>query len=326
MRPQQPDATQVLLLHDRPGDYLADLEQRFPAVDFHTCTRPDDVQASLERVRPKAVFSFKSSGLRGPAHRGAVECPHVEWIQVAGAGFDHLQPVKRDDLVITNCAGVLSAFMAETVLGAMLMLNVGFPRYMAQQRARHWEEQPWTALAGKTALIIGLGQIGRRVAVHARHLGMHVIGMRARGGTVPEVDELVVREQLPMALGRADVVCLHVPFTAETHNLLDASAFAAMKRGTLLVNTARGGVVNENALLEALLDGTLGAAHCDVFESEPLPPDSPLWDAPNLVITPHMADTVADYGVRFASFFADNLQRWLAGEPLQNIVDPDRGY
>jgi phosphoglycerate dehydrogenase-like enzyme len=326
LSPPRPDPTRVLLLHDRPEDYLADLQQRFPTVDFHTCTRPEDVDAALERSRPQAVFSFKSSGLRGPAHRGAVECPHVEWIQVVGAGFDHLQPVERDDLLITNCAGVLSAFMAETVLGAMLMLNVGFPRYMEQQRARHWQEQPWTALAGKTALVIGLGQIGCRVAIHARHLGMHVIGMRARGGAIPEVDELVTREQLPVALARADVICLHVPFTEETHNLLDANAFASMKRGALLVNTARGGVVDEDALLEALRDGTVGAAHCDVFESEPLPKDSPLWDAPNLVITPHMADTVSDYGVRFAAFFADNLERWLEGEPLHNVVDPKRGY
>jgi phosphoglycerate dehydrogenase-like enzyme len=208
----------------------------------------------------------------------------------------------------------------------MLTLNVGFPRYTAQQRAHVWQQHPWQGLAGKTALVIGLGAIGRRVAAHARHLGMRVLGLRARPGALDAVDEMVDLEGLHDALGRADVVCVHVPLTVATRGLLDVHAFRRMKRGAILINTSRGGVMDEDALREALADGTLAAAYLDVFATEPLPADSALWDTPNLVLTPHISDTVADYQERFADFFADNLDRWLKGQPLANVVDPTRGY
>ena len=324
--PRDPASLRVLLLHDHPERYRDALTARFPGVAFDACTRGDDVEAALARVRPHAVFSCKCPGLPGPVHRAALEWLDVEWIQVAGTGFDHLQPVTRDDVVITNCAGVLSPFMAETVLGAMLMLNTGFHTYLAQQRERVWRMQPWTALAGKTLLVIGLGSIGRRVARHARGLGMRVLGLRTRPGKVDEVHETLPPGALLDALPRADVIAVHVPLVASTRNLLDAQAFSRMKRGAIVVNTARGGVMDEDALLAALRDGTVAAAHLDVFATEPLPADSALWDAPNLVITPHMADSVSDFEARFAAFFADNLERWLAGRALHNVVDPERGY
>lgn len=323
---RDPAASPVLVLHDRPDLYLEDFRRRFPRVPFTACTRPDDLPHALVRARPQAVFSCKCKGLPGPVHRQVLEWLDVEWIQVAGTGFDHLQPVEREDVVITNAAGVLSPFMAETVVGAMLMLNVGFHRYIAQQRERTWRMNAWTALAGKTVLVIGLGEIGRRVSRHARHFGMRVLGLNARGGDVAEVHEMISRGGLHAALARADVVCVHVPLLPSTRNILDAKAFAHMKRGAIVINTARGGVMDEDALLAALRDGTVSAAHLDVFATEPLPADSPLWDAPNLVITPHMADSVSDWESRFAAFFADNLERWLAGEPLLNVVDPARGY
>ena len=324
--PRDPHQCRVLLLHDRPQLYLDALRARFPAINFTTCTEPDGIAAALAAARPQVVFSCKCAGLPGPVHRAALDWLDVQWIQVAGTGFDHLQPVDRGDVVITNGAGVLAPFMAETVLGAMLMLNTGFHTYLAQQRERRWQMQPWSALAGKTALIIGLGTIGRRVAQHARHLGMQVLGLRAGAGRVRDVHEMVQPDQMHAALARADVVCVHVPLVASTRNLLDAQAFAHMKPGVIIVNTARGGVMDEDALLAALHEGRVAAAHLDVFAREPLPADSALWDAPNLVITPHMADAVSDWETRFAQFFADNLERWLAGEPLLNEVDPARGY
>jgi phosphoglycerate dehydrogenase-like enzyme len=323
---RNPRECRVLLLHDRPQLYLDALRARFPAVRFSTCTEPQAIPDALAAARPQVVFSCKCAGLPGPLHRAALEWLDVEWIQVAGTGFDHLQPVDRGDVVITNAAGVLAPFMAETVLGAMLMLNTRFHTYLAQQRERVWRMQPWTALAGKTVLVIGLGTIGRRVAAHARHLGMHVLGLRAGTTPVREVHEMVPPERLHGALARADAVCVHVPLVPSTHKLLDAQAFAQLKPGAIIVNTARGGVMDEQALLAALADGRVAAAHLDVFETEPLPPDSPLWDTPNLVITPHMADAVSDWETRFAQFFADNLQRWMDGEALLNQVDPARGY
>ena len=137
---------------------------------------------------------------------------------------------------------------------------------------------------------------------------------------------MVPSRDLHHALGQADVVCVHVPLTAATRGLLDVRAFAHMKRDAILINTSRGGVMDEEALRDALISGTLAAAYLDVFASEPLPADNALWDTPNLVLTPHISDTVTDYQERFAAFFADNLDCWLNGRPLANVVDPVRGY
>ncbi len=175
-------------------------------------------------------------------------------------------------------------------------------------------------------LIIGLGEIGRRVAIHCRHLGMRVLGMRRQGGTVNEIDEAITRDELPEALGRADIISVHVPLIDSTRNLLDQQAFGQMKPGVIIVNTSRGGVMDENALIQALESGHVAGAHLDVFAEEPLPEDNPLWDVDNLVITPHVSDSVTDWETRFALFFADNLEHWLAGEPLMKVIDSDRGY
>jgi phosphoglycerate dehydrogenase-like enzyme len=208
----------------------------------------------------------------------------------------------------------------------MLMLNYGLTGYVAQQRERCWQGHAWSGLRGRTALILGLGNIGRAVAAHCQYLGMHVLGLRRSAAEVAGVDELVAAEALHAALARCDVLCLHVPLTQHTRGLIDRAEFAALKPGALVVNTARGGVMVEGALHDALRDGRVRGAFVDVFEQEPLPPDSPLWDAPNLFISPHMADTVSDYEQRFTDFFADNLQRWLDGEALHNVVDPIAGY
>jgi len=316
----------VLILHDRAQLYLEALQSRFPDQNFVICGDPQQVQAALEKHRPEVVLSLKCEGMPGPAHRLAAHFPTVRWLQVCGAGFEHLLPLERDDVIITNATGVLSEFMAESVLGAILMLNFSTLTYLEQQRRKHWEIQPWTGLRGKTALIIGLGEIGRRVAAHCRYHGMQVIGMRRGHGAVAAADECIAPQELAAALGRADVISVHVPLIESTRNLLDRNAFTRMKPGVILINAARGGVMDEAALLDALNSGQVAGAHVDVFATEPLPADSPLWDAPNLVITPHMMDSVSDWESRFAQFFADNLQRWLAGEPLLKVVDPERGY
>ena len=324
--PSNHNSPPILILHDRAHLYLEQLQQRFPQQIFVVCADPQQVQSALETHQPEVVLSLKCAGMPGPAHRTAVNYPTVKWLQVCGAGFEHLLPLERDDVIITNATGVLSDFMAESVLGALLMMNFGFPRYLEQQRRHHWQMNPWSGLKGKTALIIGLGEIGRRVAGHCRHLGMRVLGMRRTAAPVVEVDEVIALKDLPAALGRADVISVHVPLIDSTRNLLDRAAFARMKPGVIIVNTSRGGVMDESALLQALASGQVAGAHLDVFASEPLPADSPLWEAPNLVITPHVTDSVSDWETRFALFFADNLQRWLAGETLMKIVDPERGY
>ncbi len=318
--------TTVLILHDHSDLYLDQFKARFPQLKFVVCAVAEQVQATLDKHQPQVVLSNKTSALRGDAHRIAAHYPSVKWLQVCGAGFEHILPMERDDVVITNATGVLSDFMAECVLGTLLMLNFGAHRFLDQQRRHEWKKHLWTGLKGKTALIIGLGEIGRRVASHYRYMGMQVLGLRRQAGTVDEVDEIITPENLPSALARADVLSVHVPLIDSTRNLINREAFGHMKPGIIIVNTARGGVMDESALLDALASDHVAAAHLDVFATEPLPADDPLWDAPNLLITPHVADSVTDWETRFAMFFADNLDLWLEGKPLMKVVSTTRGY
>ncbi|MDH3468898.1 MAG: NAD(P)-binding domain-containing protein, partial [Gammaproteobacteria bacterium] len=175
-------------------------------------------------------------------------------------------------------------------------------------------------------LIVGLGNIGRRVAARAKAAGMRVTGMRARPMPVDDVDEMISPDRLPAAVAASDFIAVHVPLTTATHRLIDRSVIDAMPPHAVLINASRGAVVDEAALYLALKQRRLKGAVLDVFEHEPLPDDSPLWDLDNVVITPHMADSIDNWQLRMTEQFCANLQRWRAGQPLQNIVDPKRGY
>jgi phosphoglycerate dehydrogenase-like enzyme len=256
----------------------------------------------------------------------AIRFPSVIWFHNGGVGVDHLQPWETDRVTVTNCAGVLAPFLAETVLGAMIMLNFGFHRYLRHQAARRWQQLSWRPLAGRTILVVGLGNIGRAVARKAKEQGMRVLGVRNSSEKPPEVDELRPLSRLHESLAEADFVSLHVPLTGATHHLIDREALAAMRPESFLINAARGPVVEETALIKTLEAKRIAGAYLDVFETEPLPPESPLWDFENVIISPHASDLVEDWDVRFARFFAANLERWMEGDPLKNIVDPARGY
>ncbi len=316
-----PGDCRVLVLHDRPEDFRDALAARFPGLTIDYATNGEAVPAALERVRPQAIFSIKQPNFPPAEHRPAVDFPTVEWFQVGGSGYEHIQPWDGERLTVTNCAGVLAPFQAETCIAAILMLNGGFPRYLDQQRRAEWRQHFFRPLAGQTLAVVGLGQIGGRVAAHAKALGMRVLGLRRSGVPHPAVDALYPPEALHQVLGEADVVSLHLRLDEATRHTIDREALDCMKPGALLVNTARGPVVDEAAVIAALEEGRLGGAYLDVFETEPLPADSPLWGLKNVILTPHVADAVPDWTVRFADFFADNLERWLAGVPLENQVE-----
>ena len=316
----------VLVVHDEPAPYIDEMRARHPGVPIATCTHPAGLRAALAETRPTAVLSIKCPGIPAPAHRPILDQPEVRWIHTGGVGVEHLHPWEAARVTVTNSGGVLAHVMAQTVIGAMLMLNFGFHRYLHQQRRRQWRRHGFSDLRGQTALVIGLGHIGRRVAAEAKHHGMTVIGVRKSAGRAPEVDRQVTLDALPDVLPLADFVCLHVPLTGDTRGVLGAGAFARMRPGAKLVNTARGGVVDEAALVDALEHGPLESAYMDVFETEPLPPDSPLWGREDLVISPHVADSVAQWPSHFARFFSGNLERFMAGEPMHNVIDVTRGY
>jgi phosphoglycerate dehydrogenase-like enzyme len=198
--------------------------------------------------------------------------------------------------------------------------------YAAHQRARRWVSGRMTPVDGRTLAIVGLGKTGQTVARYAKGLDLHVLGVPARPQSTPFVDEVVGQAALAAVLPRADAVVLCLPLTAATRGLFDQRAFAAMKDGALLVDVSRGGIVDTQALIEALQSKKLKGAALDVFEQEPLPEDRPLRAFDNAIITPHCSSVYHGWERDAAQMFADNLERYRHGEPLQNVVDPARGH
>lgn len=250
--------------------------------------------------------------------------PRLEWIQGMGAGVEQLAKagVPRGRVVVTNASGVSAGSMAEWVLGRLLQVWKRFREADEHQRAHAFVRSYGRSFAGSTLGIVGMGSIGRAVAERARAFGVHVLGLRRTEAADPApAHELFGPERLHELLGRSDAVVIAAPETPETRHLIDAAALAAMKPGAVLVNVARGSLVDEAALADALGSGRLGAAVLDVFEQEPLPPGSPLWDLPNLYASAHSSVSVDRYAEDVFDLFADNLARFLAGRPLRNRVD-----
>ena len=312
----------VLIAHNEPTDFRDLLAARFPGVEFVYATTARGIIESLARHDPEVAFSIKHPGFPSEAHVPIPAYPSVRWIQIGGSGFDHLAPWDGVRVTVTNGAGVLAPYLAESVTGAMLALGGGFLNYVEQQRARRWNPVAFAPLRDRMLLVVGFGKIGACVARNAKALGMRVVGIRATPAPHPAVDEMHGPDALHALLPAADFVSLHVRLNDATRGLLSREALAAMKRGAYLVNTSRGPVVDESALIDALRSGRLGGAYLDVFETEPLPADSPLWAMPNVLITPHTSDNIHGWPRRFAALFADNLDRWRAGEPLLNLVIP----
>jgi len=310
-----------VLIYAANAETLAeDLRARCPGETVHAVDRADALPGALAAHRPEAVFAIKSLALGPQTHRPILDAPSVRWLHVGGSGYEHVAGWDAGRITLTNCTGVLAPFLAETVIGALMALNCGLIRYHAQQRERVWRQLAFRPLAGQTLLVVGAGAIGAEVALRASALGMRVIGLRRSGGPVAGVDEMRPPEALTASLGEADAVSLHLRLTPATQGLFDAAMFGAIKPGAIFINTARGGHVVASDLLAALESGHLRGAYLDVFETEPLPPDSPLWTAPNLLISPHAADGVEDWEAHFSALFAENLEHWRAGRALRNVV------
>ncbi len=310
----------VLIYADNAESLAADLRARCPGETVHAVDRAETLPGALRAHRPEVVFSIKSMTLGPETHRPILGCESLRWLHVGGSGFEHVLGWDTGRITVTNCVGVLAPFLAETVIGALVALNCGLIRYHAQQRHRVWRQHTFRPLAGQTLLIVGAGAIGAEVASRASGLGMRVIGLRRSGEPVAGVGEIRTPDALTASLAEADAVSLHLRLTPDSEGLFDAAMFAAMTPGAIFINTARGGHVVERDLVAALEAGHLGGAYLDVFETEPLPAESPLWEAPNLLISPHAADGVEDWEARFAALFAENLENWRAGHALRNVV------
>ncbi len=316
----------VLIIDDGTQPYLRHLNEIAPECSYYRCEEGEDVSGALARARPEIVFGLHCPTYPVFSHAAALKFETVKWLHNGGAGIDHLKAWDTERITVTNSAGVSSQFMAETVTGAILMMNYRFPEYFEQQRAHVWEKLPWESLSTKTVLVVGLGGIGTLVAQRLRAFGAYVIGARRSSRPCAEVDEQIAMSDLHEALPRADYVCIHVPNTEETQNLVDAAFLQHMKPTARLINTARGAQVDEAALIAALRAGQIAGAYLDVFRTEPLPDASPLWDLPGVVISPHYSDAADGWRSGSALFFAENLKRYLNGAPLRNICNPAAGY
>ena len=280
-------------------------------------------------------------GRRTPADLSRV--PRLRWLQVGSAGVDHLaaDPPWAKGIAVTNGRGVFAIPIGEYVSGAILRINQPFQRWSADQAAHTWpsEDEPVASIVrGRTAVVVGYGSIGREVARQLAALGLRILAVKPRpevrhdasyrvpgtgdpDGSIPE--RIVGVEDLAAAAREADYLVLTLPLTPASRGLVDGRILAALPATAWLMNVSRGALVDEAALLDALRAGRLAGAVLDVFAKEPLPADDPLWDAPNVTVTPHVSGATD----RFRDdLIVENVRRYLAAEPLLNLVDPERGY
>jgi phosphoglycerate dehydrogenase-like enzyme len=262
--------------------------------------------------------------------------PTLKWIHTgsAGVGAALFPELVNSSVVLTNSAGLHAPPMAETVVGIMLYFARGFDFAMRAQSAGRWDQDafsttasPITELSGGTLGIIGYGGVGRAVAEKARAFGMHVLATRRSARPSDDGTEIVNgRAGLERLLRESDVVVITVPATAQTQRLIGAAELRWLKPGAVLINVARGSIIDEAALIEVLRAGKIRGAGLDVFEREPLAADSELWRLPNVLILPHVSATTPRFWERQAAFIIDNFHRYLRGQPLRNVVDKQQGY
>lgn len=257
--------------------------------------------------------------------------PSLRWVQAVGAGIEQLDPpgLAALGITLTNASGVAAAPIAEFVLAQMLGVWKNIRLFDRLQRDNVWKRQDTSLVPGKTLGIVGLGAIGRATAIRARAFDMRVLGSTRRatpGMADRDVDELFAVDSIDQMLGRCDAVLASIPATPDTVRYFDANRFAAFKTGSLFCNISRGAIVYEPALLAALDAGRPAKAILDVTAVEPNPPESPLWEHPNVHLSPHASTSVDGYGERIIDLFLENLARWRANEPLRNVVDPKLGY
>lgn len=311
------------------------------------CATEDDVPPQLDALAGRVELRpVDAAGLAG-ALRGAEAlllwdffsralehdwdaADRLRWVHVAAAGVDTLmfEALRRSEVVVTNARGVFDRPIAEFVLGAVLAHAKRVHESRELQRQHVWRHRETRSVRGARAMVVGTGGIGRETARLLRAVGVRVAGAgsRARPEPDPDLGRIVASAELADHVGDVDYLVNAAPLTPATRGLIDAAVLAALPPHAHLVNVGRGATVVEEDLLAALRTGALDGATLDVFETEPLPPDSPVWDAPGLVVSAHLSGDVVGWQDALARQFIDNARRWLDGEPLPNVVDKERGY
>ncbi len=305
--------------------------------------RPDQ-EAQLHKIAPHADFTFAING------KASIEQVHManiilgsvppkflkgaeslEWLQLNSAGTGgYTNGILKDGVILTNASGSYGLAISEHLLAMAMALQKKLHMYLLNQQNALWQDEgPITSMFGATVLVVGLGDIGGEFAKRCKCLGSHTIGIRRVAREKPDyVDAVYTMEQLDDLLPKADIVALSLPQTKETTHLFSADRFKRMKKGAILLNVGRGSAIDQEALIEALASGQLGGAGLDVTDPEPLPDNHPLWDAENLILTPHVSGGyhLAETQKRLFQLSAGNLKKYLAGEKMDSVVDFETGY
>ncbi len=257
--------------------------------------------------------------------------PRLKWVQVMSAGVDAYLDggLRKSPVTLTNVSGIHATPIGEFVLEQMLMFAKGAALGMELQRKREWRRFGTTVLRGKTVGVIGLGEIGREVARLSKAFGMRVIATRRstkRETRARNVDLLLPSAGLHRALAESDFVVIALPYTKQTDRVIGEAEFKTMKATAYIINIGRGRIIDEEAMIRALSEKQIAGAGLDVFATEPLPPSSKLWEMPNVICSPHISGGMEDYNGRATDLFCRNLEHFLAGRRLFNVVGKRRGY
>jgi len=313
-----------VVLSSAEGEAFFYLLDDVPGVTITTCAREHIPRHALEM---DIFYGHPSAELIGLA-------PRLKWIQAPSAGVEFVARVPdlvASDVILTNTRGAHGPSIGEHTLALLLALTRHIPESMEQQRRKHWERgrlyRTAREINGLTMGIVGFGALGRGIALRARGFEMNVLAVDAQAiDGKPLVEEVWPVSRLEELLSVSDVVVVSAPLTTGTANLLNSEMIGAIKKDAYLIVVSRGGIVDEEALVDALESGALAGAGIDVTAEEPLPAESRLWEAPRLILTPHLAGASAPKERRVVEIFKENLIRYQNGDPLLNVVDKSKGY
>ncbi len=314
-----------LLLAATEGEAYFHLVDDVPDLEVVRATSPAE---TLERIADVDVFyGFPSAELIAAA-------PRLRWIQLPSAGAEFVTTIPTlvdSEIIVTTTRGAHATSVAEHVFALLLAFTRRIPTCLEWQQQKYWGRtegyRSLQEIAGTTMGIVGFGQLGRGVARLAQAFELDVLAVDSQAvDGQPYVEEVWPPSRLGDLLERSDAVVVTAPYTPETHHLLDAAALEKMRPDAYLIVVSRGGIVDEDALAAALRAGRLAGAALDVTEQEPLPPESPLWELPNLILTPHVAGASGPKERRCVEILRENLTRFTQGEALLNVIDKQRGY
>lgn len=314
-------ALTIVLNHPFAESYARLIGERFPQVRAIVAPDPERLKRYIGEADVLLASHFPVEVFE--------QAKKLRWFQSTAAGIDSMFPIrdKLGHITVTNARGVQGGIIADYVMAGVTMLQWDFNSFFRDQAERKWNPRYVAPLAERTLGVVGLGSIGKAIALRAKGAGMTVVGSkRDISAPVEGVDRLFASDALEDLLPLCDFVVLAVPTTPDTKGLIGAAEIARMQPHAFLINVARGTVVVEAELIKALKTRAIAGAMLDVFEREPLPDDSPLWDMPNVIVTPHTAGSPINYTERLFSIFGDNIERFLKGQALQNVVDVGRGY